>query len=176
MDQEQREALIEKYIAGYDQVVAALEGADLDAREAPGEWSPREVIHHLADSEMTSAMRVRRLVVEDNPLIQGYDQDAFAATLFYDRPIEASLAAFKAARDTTAEIITRLSDAQWSGSATRAGARDALLLPGRTCVLLAIGMQSLSSDTTIVTTPVGVCQDGESMRTLTVPKDVKHSA
>jgi hypothetical protein len=123
MDREQREALIEKYIAGYDQVVAALEGADLDAREAPGEWSPREVVHHLADSEMTSAMRVRRLIVEDHPLIQGYDQDAFAATLFYDRPIEASLAAFKAARDTTAEIITRLTDAQWqrTGEHSEAG-------------------------------------------------------
>jgi hypothetical protein len=118
MDREQREALIERYLRGYDVVVAALDGADLDAREADGEWSPREVVHHLADSEMTSAIRVRRLLVEDDPLIQGYDQDAFAARLFYDRPIEASLAAFKAARDTTGEIITRLTDDQWLRTGT----------------------------------------------------------
>jgi len=113
MDHEQRSALIEQYIDGYRVVVAALEGADLDAREAPGEWSPRAVVHHLADSEMTSAIRLRRVLVEDRPLVQGYDQDAFAAILFYDRPIEASLAAFKAARDSCAEILTRLNDEQW---------------------------------------------------------------
>lgn len=113
MDRERRDALIEQYMDGYRVVVEALESADLDAREAPGEWSPREVVHHLADSEMTSAIRMRRVLVEDRPLVQGYDQDAFAEVLFYDRPIEASLAAFKAARDSSAEILTRLSDDQW---------------------------------------------------------------
>lgn len=113
MNTQQRKALIDQYMDGYNVVVTALEGADLDAREAPGEWSPRQVIHHLADSEMTSAIRLRRVLVEDRPLVQGYDQDAFAAILFYDRPIDASLAAFKAARDSCAELLTRLSDAQW---------------------------------------------------------------
>ena len=78
----ERAQLIEQYTDGYRMVVEALAGADdaaLDTREAPGEWSPREVVHHLADSEMTSAMRIRRLIVEDNPVIQGYDQQAFAA-------------------------------------------------------------------------------------------------
>jgi hypothetical protein len=120
MDRQEREALVEQYIAGYQLIVEALAGADdadLDAREAPGEWSPREVVHHLADSEMTSAMRLRRMLVEDRPEIQGYDQDDFARVLFYDRPIEASLAAFKAARETTAEIITRMTDEQWQREA-----------------------------------------------------------
>jgi hypothetical protein len=112
----ERAALIAKYAAEYDEVIAALEGitpAELDAREAPNEWSPREVIHHLADSEMTSAIRIRRIIVEDNPLIQGYDQEEFARVLFYERPIEASLAAFKGARAGTSAIIERLSDEQW---------------------------------------------------------------
>lgn len=116
MEQQRRNALIEQYRAGYDEIVAALDGmsdAEWDAREAPGEWSPREIIHHLADSEMTSAMRIRRLIVEENPLIQGYDQDAFASMLFYDRPVEASLAAFRYARESTVPILERMSDEQW---------------------------------------------------------------
>jgi hypothetical protein len=121
MDRQERARLIERYIGGYGVIVDALAGtseAELDRREAPGEWCPREVVHHLADSEMTSAIRLRRMLVEDRPLIQGYDQDEFARVLFYDRPIEASLAAFKAARDTTAEILTRMTDAQWQREAT----------------------------------------------------------
>jgi hypothetical protein len=91
---------------------------ELDLREAPGEWSPREVIHHLADSEMTSAMRLRALLAEDRPALRGYDQDEYARMLFYDRPIEHSLAAFRAARDSTAEILDRMSDEQWQREGT----------------------------------------------------------
>jgi hypothetical protein len=121
MDRERREQLVARYKDGYRVVAVALEGisdAEWDAPEAPGEWSPRQIIHHLADSEMTSAIRLRRMVVEDGALIQGYDQEAFAATLFYDRPVDGSLAAFKAARDTTGELLDRLSDAQWAHTGT----------------------------------------------------------
>jgi len=117
----ERAQLIEQYMDGYRVVAEALAGADdaaLDTREAPGEWSPREVVHHLADSEMTSAIRIRRLLVEDNPIIQGYDQDAFAARLWYDRPIEQSLDAFRLARSSTAELLTRMSDSDWQRDGT----------------------------------------------------------
>ena len=113
---DERTRLIEQYEAGYDVVMAALDGitpAEMDAREAEGEWSPRQVIHHLADSEMTSAIRFRRIIIEDHPNIVGYDQDAFAAGLFYDRPIETSLLAFRGARASTVPIMRALSDEQW---------------------------------------------------------------
>jgi hypothetical protein len=72
------------------------------------------VVHHLADSEMTSAIRLRRLLAEDRPVINGYDEEQFARVLHYDRPIEASIAVLKAARESTAEIIERLSEAEWA--------------------------------------------------------------
>jgi hypothetical protein len=113
----QRESLIDQYAAGYDAVISALDGItpeELEAREGPGEWSPRQVVHHLGDSEMTSAIRIRRMIAEDNPLLQGYDQDLFAGVLFYDRPIEASLEAFRGARASTVPIFRALSDEQWA--------------------------------------------------------------
>jgi hypothetical protein len=121
MDAATRSALIEQYRQGYDAVMAALEGiteTELDGREAPGEWTPREIAHHLADSEMTSAIRLRRLIVEENPEIVGYDQDAFVRRLSGDRPIEPSLAAFRAARETTAEILDRMTEDAWSRRGT----------------------------------------------------------
>ena len=121
MDVETRRALIEKYRQGYQAVSDALQGIserELDARPAPGKWSAREIVHHLADSEMTSAIRLRRLIAEDRPLIQGYDQDEFARRLYYDRPIRASLDAFRAARETTAEILEQLTEADWAREGT----------------------------------------------------------
>ena len=114
---ERRNELIDQYAAGYDAVMAALERItteELDAREGPGEWSPRQVVHHLGDSEMTSAIRIRRMIAEDHPLLQGYDQDRFAEVLFYDRPIEASLEAFRGARASTTPIFRALSEEQWA--------------------------------------------------------------
>ena len=72
---------------------------------------------------MTSAIRLRLLLAEDNPTIVGYDQEAFARELFYDRAIEDSLAAFRAARATTAAILERLTDEQFArtGTHTEAG-------------------------------------------------------
>jgi hypothetical protein len=67
---------------------------------------------------MTSAVRLRLLIAEDDPRIVGYDQEAFARALFYDRPIEDSLAAFRAARATTAAILDRLSDEHFARTGT----------------------------------------------------------
>jgi hypothetical protein len=77
MDSKSRQALVEKYRDGYRVVSDALRGIsdrELDARAAPGRWSVREIVHHLADSEMTSAIRLRRLIAEGRPMIQGYDR------------------------------------------------------------------------------------------------------
>jgi hypothetical protein len=113
--------LIEKYTDGYRAVSDALRGIsepELDARPAPGKWSVRDIVHHLADSEMTSALRLRRLIAEDRPAIQGYDQDEFSRRLYYDRPIHASLDAFRTARQTTAEILDRMTHVEWAREGT----------------------------------------------------------
>ena len=121
MDSTKRRTLIEQYKNGYLAVTEALRGiteAELDRRPTPTEWSAREVVHHLADSEMTSAIRLRRLIAEDRPMIVGYDEREFSRRLHYERPIQASLDAFRAARQTTAEILERLSDADWTREGT----------------------------------------------------------
>jgi hypothetical protein len=121
MNAAMRQGLVEQYKNGYAEVSAALEGAtdaDLDRRPAPGKWTAREIVHHLADSEMTSAIRLRRLIAEDNPVIVGYDQEEFARRLKYSRPIAASLDAFKAARETTAQILDLLSETEWQRAGT----------------------------------------------------------
>jgi hypothetical protein len=116
VDASTRRSLIDRYRAGHAAVVDALAGADdaaLDRRPGPGTWSAREIVHHLADSEMTSAIRLRRLLAEENATIVGYDQEAFARTLHYGRPIAASLEAFRWARVSTAEILDQMSDEEW---------------------------------------------------------------
>jgi hypothetical protein len=121
MNLNRRAELIARYEDGYQMIVNALEGitdAEMDARPGPGEWTAREVVHHLADSEMTAAIRLRLLIAAEGPALLGYDEAEFARRLFYDRPITASLEAFKAARRSTAEILHRMTDAEWARAGT----------------------------------------------------------
>jgi hypothetical protein len=113
---DQRRTLVARYKDGFRAVAEALSGstdAELDAHPAPGKWSAREIVHHLADSEMTSAIRLRRLLAETDPVMQPYDQDEFARRLHYDRPIDGSVQALRYARETTADIIDRMRPEDW---------------------------------------------------------------
>ncbi len=107
--------LVARYRAGVVLVDAALAGAtdaDLDRRPAgPDSWCARQVCHHLADSETNSYVRLRRLLAEPAPTdIQGYDEATWATVLHYDRPVEASLAVFRAVRAASGELLDTLDD------------------------------------------------------------------
>ena len=123
----ERKSLIATYKAGYDEVVRALAGIAPDERDwrpAPGEWSAREVVHHLADSETISGIRLRRLLIEENPVIQGYDEADYARRFRYqERPWDPALRAFEAARATTAQLLESMTDTDWrrTGTHTESG-------------------------------------------------------
>ena len=122
MDRERRRTLVARYREGPSVVEAALAGAtdaELDARPADGGWTARETAHHVADSEITSAIRLRRLIAEDEPEIIGYDGDEFARRLYYgQRPVASALAAIGAVRAVTAEILDRLTEEEWGRMGT----------------------------------------------------------
>ncbi len=91
--------------------VASISDEQLD-RHAPEGWSPRQVVHHMADSEAQSYARLRRLVAEaPDTLIQGYDEALWADndTLGYrELPIQHSLAVVVAVRTASLDILRRL--------------------------------------------------------------------
>ena len=117
MTVEQRQSLIAHYKLGHAEVVAALDGFPADrltAHPIAGKWSAAQIVHHLADSETQSATRLRKLLAESHPVIQGYDQDQWALALRYEeRPIAPALAAFQAARETTAQLLDLMTEADW---------------------------------------------------------------
>ena len=131
MTSEEREKMIATYKDGYEEVLQSLKEfpeQSLTAHPIDGKWSAAEIVHHLADSETTSALRLRRLLVEDHPLIQGYDQDAFAAGLNYNnRDIAPALEAFRCARATTAQLFDFMEDNDWrrEGTHSESGAYTA---------------------------------------------------
>jgi DinB superfamily len=122
MTNDERQQLISRYRGGFDEVSRSIEGIseeDLRARPLPGKWTACEIVQHLADSEMNGAIRLRKLLTEDAPQIQGYDQDNFAERLRYnERDIAPALEAFRAARATTSQILEVMTEDDWAREGT----------------------------------------------------------
>lgn len=114
----ERQTLIEQYAAGPARLRAALATVPAEAmkwRPAPKEWSAHEVVCHCADSETNGYARIRYLVSETKPVVQGYDQDRWAVTFDYHAaPLEPALAVVEAIRASTAALIRRLPDEAWA--------------------------------------------------------------
>ena len=114
----ERQRLIRQYADGPARLEGALAAVPADARRwrpAPGEWSAHEVVWHCADSETNAAARIRYVVCEPDPLVLGYDENVWAATLGYHAlPLETALATVRAVRASTTLVIRRLPAAAWA--------------------------------------------------------------
>ena len=116
-----RSTLRERYATGtgaVDAAVAGITDQELDRRPPSGEWTAREIVHHLADSESMAYIRLRRLIAEDDPVIAGYDEPEWARRLHYERPIDASLAVVRAVRTASLELLRTLTGDEWARAGT----------------------------------------------------------
>ena len=76
----------------------------MDRKPAPGKWSAREILCHLADVETVFAFRLRQTLSEPHHVIQPFDQDNWASQ--YDGfTAEAALNVFSSVREWNQTLI-----------------------------------------------------------------------
>ena len=89
-------------------IMGSLSDEQMDRAPAPGKWSIREILCHLADCEMVFAFRIRQTLAEPHHTVQPFDQDNWAkAYAVYSA--EAALAAFIAVRNWNVALLRSLS-------------------------------------------------------------------
>jgi hypothetical protein len=94
-------------------LVGGLSREELLQPEAPGKWSVLEVVAHLVDQELINNYRLRAIVAEDEPVIQGYDQDRWAARLRYrEAEIEDLLRELEVLRGRNLRLYRQLSEGE----------------------------------------------------------------
>ncbi len=77
----------------------ALDNTKLDNVYAPGKWSVRYLLHHLADAETVLYDRIRRTISKPGQVVWGFDQDAWASALDYDnKPLVLSQSIYTSCR------------------------------------------------------------------------------
>lgn len=90
-------------------VLTGVFGEEEDFIQAPGKWSIRQIVAHLADSELVGAHRMRQVIAEDNPTLIAFDQDAWTRNLDYPRrKPKQSLETFRRIRAENHELLKGL--------------------------------------------------------------------
>jgi hypothetical protein len=106
-------AVLAELPAVLPRLVAGLSDDELRRPEAPGKWSVIQVLDHLTDQETVNAFRFRVVVAQDQPPIQGYDQDRWAQRLRYGSADSTTLIAELAAlRGRNLRLLRALSPAE----------------------------------------------------------------
>lgn len=84
---------------------------------APGKWSPREILIHLADTELSFAFRYRQALADDNHVIQPFDQERWAKS--YDAyNAEQALSMFACVREWNLTLLRTLTSEQLARTVT----------------------------------------------------------
>jgi len=111
---------MERFRRGPELLAVALTGVfgeEEDFVPAPGKWSIRQVVAHLADSELVMAHRFRQVIAEENPTLIAFDQEAWARNLDYARrKPKTSLETFRRVRAENHELLNGLPESAFERS------------------------------------------------------------
>jgi len=129
--------LIEHFANGGDKLSLAIRGLtqeDLLAAPDPdwnaGKWTIQQVVIHCVDSDLVSTDRLKRMIAEDNPTLIGYDENKFAANLFYnDQSADQAVALLDANRKLFTTVLRKLPAKAWERKGTH-NERGALTVGG----------------------------------------------
>src|SRR5262245_64687175 len=116
----EREGMIEEIRQLPSRLEALLKGlsdAQLDAPSGEGEWTIRQVVHHLADSHMNSFIRLKLILTEDKPPLKLYNQEAWALLPdTHQFPIPPTLQLLHGLHSRWITLFETVGDADWARS------------------------------------------------------------
>jgi uncharacterized damage-inducible protein DinB len=95
--------------------VAGLSDSQLDTPYRPGGWTPRQVVHHLADAQVNWYIRAKLAVTEDLPVTKPYAEQLWAELAdARTSPVEPSLQMFEGVTARWCRFLESLTPGDWS--------------------------------------------------------------
>src|SRR5579872_5510694 len=98
----------------------ALDGLDekqLDTPYREGGWTPRQIVHHIADSHLNAFVRMKLILTEDHPSFKPYDQDLWARMNDYTRDVAPSVAIITGVQERMANVLEDASESDLTRTA-----------------------------------------------------------
>ncbi len=107
-------ARIRELPARIETMVAGLDERQLDAPGGEGEWSVRQVVHHLADAHMNGFVRMKMVITEKKPILKPFGQEEWAELPdTTGLPIDPSLAILRGIHERWGVLLESLPEQAW---------------------------------------------------------------
>lgn len=103
---------IKTYIVRLRFVVEGLTEEELQKTYREGSWNVRELVHHIADSQLVMYQRLKLALTDDQPNVPPFDQDAWANLSDMTMPIESSIAMLKGMNERIVQLGLSLTEEQ----------------------------------------------------------------
>jgi uncharacterized damage-inducible protein DinB len=114
------EDVINRYESGGPLLIHAIDGLTPEQgreRVGPGAWSISEVVAHMLDSDLVGIERMKRVIAEDNPTLQAYDENAWIDRLdSRPMPMGEAAALFAANRKWMACVLRNVAEPDFARS------------------------------------------------------------
>lgn len=82
---------IDTYTTRLRETVDTLNEEELSRTYRDGAWTVRQLVHHIADSQLNMFQRLKLALTDDNPVVPPFDQDKWAIQPDTQLPVESSI-------------------------------------------------------------------------------------
>lgn len=117
------QSLLARFAAGPEAVAARIRGLtpeQLTYRPFPEAWTVHEHVVHLADSEINSSVRLRKLLAESGVAVDVFDQEKWVSSLnYHHQPLDRALTLFRLLREIAVDLLKPVQEAAWEANHIR---------------------------------------------------------
>ena len=113
------------------QIAKSVSSEKLHKSNQNDEWSPANIIHHIADAEAHFYVRYLRVLTENVPTTEFFDENVYPELLHYEkRDVNASIALIEGIRAASVSLFNNFKEEDWQ--------RKGLTSDGNEFVLIAL--------------------------------------
>lgn len=103
---------IETYTIQLRGTVDSLNDTQLDKTYREGAWNVRQLVHHIADSQLNMYQRLKLALTDDNPTVPVFDQDKWAIQPDTKLPVESSIKMLEGINERIVQLGHHLTEEQ----------------------------------------------------------------
>ena len=118
-------------MALFIKIAKSISGEKMHQGPTNDEWSPANIIHHMADAEAHFYIRYLRVLTENTPTTEFFDENVYPELLHYEkRDVNASIALIEGIRAASISLFNNFKEEDWQ--------RKGLTSDGNEFVLIAL--------------------------------------
>ncbi|SES41945.1 YfiT family bacillithiol transferase [Psychrobacillus sp. OK032] len=81
----------ETYTIRLRETVDSLSDEELSKTYREGAWTVRQLVHHIADSQLNMYQRLKLALTDDNPIVPAFNEEKWAIQPDTELPVESSI-------------------------------------------------------------------------------------